>query len=470
MNLLAQRTHPDFYDAWESVGGDERATRTRAHLNEFIIFCREHVPYYRTRLEGFDAKATYPLANVPVMDSTDLRELVPPTSFALLSRDTRDFTVFQSGGTTGFPKSTLFSHAELELLNLGNARGFFAMGLDADDRVGNLFAVGGLYMTFIHINRMLQQYGCMNFPFSNHTAVDFIHTATKLYGINCFAGITSVVLNALRGFHQYGLDGISIKKVFYGGEHIYEADKNELREQFGVEFIGAPGYGTVDTWYIGYQCRFSPTGTFHAHDDQCYVEIVDEETGTHCTGQKDNQTSGMLYATPLVRRLTPIVRYRVGDRAHWLNEDACACGRRTPRFRLLGRGDDVLRIGYDSVDYNYVQATIAKFKELSGTVQMLKKRVDGKDQLCIRVEASTETSVEASTETNIEAGSETKLETRGESLASRVAAELTEARPTLRDHVKKGTVLPVLVEILKPGSIERNQRTGKLIRIVDAIQ
>ena len=113
------------------------------------------------------------------MTSDTLRELVPPVSDGLLSRKTRDYTVFQSGGTTGFPKSTLFSHDELELLNLGNARGFFAMGLSPDDRVGNLFAVGGLYMTFIHINRMLQQYGCMNFPFSNHTPAEFVHTVCR---------------------------------------------------------------------------------------------------------------------------------------------------------------------------------------------------------------------------------------------------------------------------------------------------
>ena len=52
----------------------------------------------------------------------------------------------------------------------------------------------------------------------------------------------------------------------------------------------------------------------------------------------------MLYATALPRRLTPIVRYRVGDRARWLG-CRCACGRTTPLFELLGRGDDILRIG-----------------------------------------------------------------------------------------------------------------------------
>jgi phenylacetate-coenzyme A ligase PaaK-like adenylate-forming protein len=299
-------------------------------------------------------------------------------------------------------------------------------------------------MTFIHINRMLQQFGCMNFPFSNHTAVDFIHTATKLYGINCFAGITSVVLAALRGMAPLGMDGIKINKVFYGGEHIYEADKIELQEKYGVQVIGAPGYGTVDTWYIGYQCLSSETGTFHTHDDQCYVEIFDEESNQHVTGEG----IGMLYATPMVRRLTPIVRYRVGDRAQWV-QTPCQCGRQTPRFKLLGRGDDVLRIGYDSVDYNFIQSVVITFKELTGTVQMQKKRVEGRDQLIILIEAA---------------------DFKNADLPKHVAEKITNLRPTLRDHVKKETVWPVQVVLMEPGKIERNVRTGKLIRVKDSIQ
>src|SRR5262249_34222306 len=154
--------------------------------------------------------------------------------------------------------------------------------LTPQDRVCNLFAVGGLYMTFLHINRMLQQYGCMNFPFSNHTPVDFIRTVAKLFKVNCITGIASVALNCLRGMDKLGLDGIRIKKLYYGGEHFYEADKREVRDKYGVEIVAAPGYGTVESWYLGYQCLSCPTGVFHAHDDQSYLEIVDEETGRAC--------------------------------------------------------------------------------------------------------------------------------------------------------------------------------------------
>lgn len=444
MTLLDQKSRRKFYDNWEFLPEERRRVVMRENLDEYVRFASQ-LAYYRDRLAAYDPTSDTPLAKVPTLSSSDLRGLVPPFADTLVTGGTRDFTVFQSGGTTGVPKTTLFSHAELERLNLPNARGFYACGLEASDRVGNLFAVGGLYMTFVHINRMLQQYGCMNFPFSNHTPPDFVHTVVKLFNINALTGIASVVMNALRAMEKLGVEGIRIEKILYGGEHLYEADKKEIQEKFGVKTILAPGYGTVDTWYLGYQCTATPTGVFHAHDDEVYIELVNEDTGQHCAPGE----VGMMYATAFPRRLTPIVRYRVGDRAKWLAEP-CPCGRTTPLFKLLGRGDDVLRIGYDSMDYQAVQDAVLKVPGLSGTVQMEKQRLEGRDLLILRIESELP-------------------EAEWEGAAKRLETELVEARPALRDFMVKKTIWPLRIEIQAPGTLPRNPRTGKLIRVIDAI-
>ena len=446
MRNLWSRREGKYYDAWESADPATRRQVITERLDAYVRFARETTPFYRERLKSYEAGARHPLAAVPLLTTDDLRKHIPPFGRDLLSSDTRDYTVFQSGGTTGVPKTSVFSHEELDAIDGPNARGFVAVGLTPADRVANLFAVGGLYASFVHINRMLQQYGCTNFPFTNHSEVEFIRTVVDLFKINVFTGITSVVLNALRGIAAGGgTKGFQIERVLYGGEHIYEADKEEIRAAFGTKIIAAPGYGTVDSWYIGYQCEACPTAVFHAHDDQCYIEIVDEETGRHC----EPHEVGMVYVTTPPRKVTPIVRYRVGDRAKWLDAP-CPCGRTTPLFHLLGRGDDVLRVGYDSVDYAFIQEAVARVPGLRGVAQMEKRREDGKDRLILRVES-------------------TQPEARHADLARDLEQQVLSARPSLRAFVEHGTVLPLVVEIHAPDSLPRNARTGKLIRVIDVL-
>lgn len=448
---LFDQKQGEFFDSWESEVESKRQEMMRARLDEYVRFAKKTTPFYKDRLDAYDPKAEHPLLKVPIMEASHLREHVPPAGRQLLSDQKDEYTVFQSGGTTGIPKTALFSHEELEGLNLPNARGFFATGLNKEDKVANLFAVGGLYMTFVHINRMLQQYGCMNFPFSNQTPVDFIKTVVELFKVNCFTGITSVVLNALREMHSMGLHDLKVDKIYYGGEHIYPADMEEMKRKFGTEIIHAPGYGTVDTWYLGYQVTGCEHGVFNAHDDQVWLEIVNEDkrdsdgNPTPC----EPGEIGMLYATAFCRRVTPTIRYRVGDRAVWLKEP-CPSGRTTRRFKLLGRGDDILRIGYDSIDYGAVQEIVSQFPELSATIQMEKKRKDGRDQLIIRIET------EASKDIY-------------KSLQDQVGEALLEDRPSFRDFVKKGTIWPVEIELVPLNALPTNPRTGKLIRVIDAI-
>lgn len=436
-----------FFHPFESYTEEQRQVWIRQQLKDIYTHAVSHSEYYQKKFDGLqlDMNDTYPLKKFPTLAASDLRENLPPVNNALLTQTQTGYSVFQSGGTTGAPKTSLFTHAEMEGINECNLRGFHAVGLSPNDRVANLWAVGGLYMTFIHMNRMLQQYGCVSFPFSNATPFDFINNVAQQFNINVFSGITSVVLNCLRDIHHKSPGKLKIEKIFFGGEHIYDNDRKEMQDLFGVNIIKAPGYGTVDSWYLGYQCSSCANGVFHAFDDYVYLEFINEETGEHCLPGE----IGMMYATIFPRRLTPIIRFKVGDRARWLGH-ACSCGRTTPLFELLGRGDDVLRIGYDSVDYNFVQQVLMRVPGSSARVQMEKKRLQGKDKLILRIE------------TNSDATEHAKM---SEILNKIFLAE----RPSFSEFVKKDQIWPLEIEWLKEGTLPQNPRTGKLIRVIDSI-
>ena len=268
MNLFKKSTG-SFYHEYESFSEQQRMTFQLSKLKQFTEVLKRS-EFYSSRLQNINIDSKFPFQNFPVLTSTDLRQNLPPIGNSLLGSEIETATVFQSGGTTGTPKTSLFSYNEMELINQCNARGFFASGLTPEDKVANLWAVGGLYMTFVHMNRILMEYGCLNFPFSNQTPVEFVKNVATQFKINCFTGITSVVLNALRTIHSETPNQLKVNKIYFGGEHIYDSDREEMKTNFGAEIIRAPGYGTIDSWYLGYQCTKTENGIFHAFDDMVH--------------------------------------------------------------------------------------------------------------------------------------------------------------------------------------------------------
>lgn len=101
----------------------------------------------------------------------------------------------------------------------------------------------------------------------------------------------------------------------------------------------ADTYGLGEVWpTLGAQCEVRD-GFHLSAPDLLIAELVDPETDRVLEWQPG--ATGELVYTHLVREASPLVRYRSRDRATVLSLD-CPCGRRTPRFRLLGRVDDML--------------------------------------------------------------------------------------------------------------------------------
>jgi phenylacetate-CoA ligase len=71
------------------------------------------------------------------------------------------------------------------------------------------------------------------------------------------------------------------------------------------------------------------------------LELVDPDSGAPLA--LEDGASGELVWTHLRREASPLLRYRSGDLARvWTGR--CACGRDTPRIRIDGRRDDMLRV------------------------------------------------------------------------------------------------------------------------------
>ena len=91
------------------------------------------------------------------------------------------------------------------------------------------------------------------------------------------------------------------------------------------------------------------------------VEIVDPASGDPVAFE--DGTTGELVWTHLRREASPLLRYRSGDLATvWTAP--CACGRSTPRLRIDGRTDDMLRVRAVNIHPGAIGAVLDGFPGL----------------------------------------------------------------------------------------------------------
>jgi phenylacetate-CoA ligase len=206
----------------ESASPEALGALVDAKLAALVAHAKAHSPFWRDRLDGVTVTGRADLARVPVLDKDAFQAASPPHGDATLTGPLASAYIFRSGGSTGEPKFSAFSHAEFgEFVKLFT-RSYHAVGLRGSDRVANLFACGSLYASFIFVNRMLEDMGTLSFPFTAATPADAVARHVKLFGINTLVGFPSWLLQVAEALVA---DGQRIEKVFYAGEHLYDEER-----------------------------------------------------------------------------------------------------------------------------------------------------------------------------------------------------------------------------------------------------
>lgn len=416
--MVSQVEHP--FDQLDALTPDELYELESRRLTSLLRRARR-APFFRQRLGS-------QLEQVPFLTREDLVAHGPPHSQALLTGPLERAVVFQSGGTTGKPKYSLYSHADYRRLSRSTGRTLWAPGLRPQDRCANMFAVGELYASFLTIHRGLEEVGATSFPFTFHAPREQVLACLEPFSINVVMGLATQMVALGEALMAAGSPRVN--KLFYAAEHLYPEDRKKLVDGLGLEVVATAGYGAVDVGMIGYQCPDCQGGVHHTLGGVVIVELVDEEDRPI----RECGVTGHLVVTNLERFLMPVIRYRVGDLGRWVAGE-CPCGRATSRFELLGRGDDVLRIGYENVTFEDVRAALGGLS----TFTMIKRRPEGKDLLLIQVEQPVP--------------------------REQVVQNLLQRKPNLAEHVRQGYTHPVCVEQVQ--ELERRAHSGKLRRVRD---
>lgn len=288
--------------------------------------------------------------------------------------------VFRSGGSSGAPVWSKFTWDDYHEQMRHAAHGLVAAGLEPDkDRVMNLFAAGQLYGSFISFWSILETLKVPQLPMAIGDYYDEIVDVINRFNVNCLVVAPSYAITLFEHASSRLKHG-PIKKIFYGGEFLTASQMAFLKNECGVETVRSAAYGSNDIGPMGYQCPACVGTEHHLIAAAKELEIVELESDEAVQGQ----TVGRLVFTPKDRSEPRIQRYEIGDTGRWV-DTPCACGRRDPKFELVGRTGDFFKAGGPFLNYReFVRLLEVHFDYIGPVqIQLLSEHQKTRLKLCL---------------------------------------------------------------------------------------
>ena len=330
------------------------------------------------------------LPTLPLSDKAQLRAAQashPPFGDYLAAPPSEARRLHRTSGTTGQAMNLLLSARDCEITEAVGARAQRAAGLGPGRKVVHCLNYQ-LWMGGLTDHLTLERTGATVVPFGVGASELLIRTIQEI-GIDAISCTPSypAVLERVIADRFPGLEprDLGLKLGLFGGEPGLDdpALRDRIRAIWGMEPRNA-NYGVSDVFCnFAAQCEKDTRLHFLAAD-VLYAELIDPES-TEPRPMKPG-SEGELVLTHLERDCQPLVRFRTGDIVAIDETGPCACGRRTPRFRVIGRSDDMVVVRGLNLFPTMVAAVLGGFRELSGDYRIVLAGPPPYDLLPVRAE------------------------------------------------------------------------------------
>jgi len=230
------------------------------------------------------------------------------------------------------------------------------------------------------------------------------------------------------------LADLSLDKALIGAEPHSENTRRKIEDLLGIRAFNSYGLSELNGPGLAFECIYRKD--MHVWEDAYIIEIVDRSTGEPV---EDGQ-EGEVVLTNLVRRATPILRYRTRDLA-FLHPEPCECGRTHRRLsRIVGRTDDMLIIGGVNVFPSQIEEKIMKIPEVATNYLIRVDKKGSLDRLTVKVEIYPK-------------------------LFLGDASKLDALRGRIKEEIRSSILINPVIELHEPGSLPVSE--GKARRVVD---
>lgn len=378
------------------------------------------------------------LVDLPLSDKEMLRasqRQAPPFGGYLRADPDNIARVHRTSGTTGEAMNIALSQEDATDTAVVGARAQAAGGLGPGHRVVHCLNYQ-LWMGGFTDHTTLEATGATTVPFGVGNSEKLVQTIREL-GITAISCTPSypAVLERTIAEHFPGLkpSDLGLRLGLFGGEAGLDdpAFRGRLESVWGFKVRNA-NYGVSDVFcnFAG-QCELQ-TDLHFMGLDVMWPELVDSDAGSALPWREGS--TGELVLTHLSRICQPLVRFRTGDIVVLTDLDRCACGRHAPRFRVIGRSDDMVVVRGLNVFPTTIAKVIGAMAILSGEYRLRLKGTGPYDTLPVEVELAT----------------------------GQIAT--AEAADAIARAIKRDVGVTATVTLLPPGSLPRTE--GKTRRVI----
>jgi phenylacetate-CoA ligase len=315
-------------------------------LRDQLAYLEASSDFYAERLKGVREHVHTPadLRRLPFTTKEELREgqrQEPPFGAHLCAAPERLVRMHVTSGTTGDPVAVGFTRRDHEANSAVGGEAFRIAGLRPNDVVAHCLNYA-LYAGGIADHMALERSGATVVPVGTGQSQRLLDLIPRL-GITAIFGTLSFPAYLAGRARETSIDprALGVRHVVTAGEPGagLAAVRAEIKEAWGATV--ADTFGMSDVWSTMAGACEQAEGLHLTVDDHAVLELVEPDSGSPV--ELEDGASGEMVWTHLGREASPLLRYRSGDLGRvWTTP--CACGRRSPRIRIDGRRDDMLRV------------------------------------------------------------------------------------------------------------------------------
>jgi phenylacetate-CoA ligase len=318
-------------------------------IAEQVNYVYQNSPYYRNKYDqagisssGIDSHQA--LSRLPFTEKSDITAMQQQGDLFGSHQSASFDDIIRltcTGGTSGEPTRLGWTRGDIDGYNEMGARALWAMGCRPHDLVINCFNYS-LYAGGIMDHGSFECLGAGIMPYGIGNSERLLDLLCRLpareqgYAIYLTPSY-AVRLADIAAARGLDLAGMAVTRGYFSGEAGLQVEgyRQKIEQAWGMQAMDM--YGNAELGVQSGECEHR-NGLHYSGAGQVAVELIDPDSGEVIPFA--NHSCGELVYTSLRRAACPMMRLRSHDIVRVYTE-ACACGRNSFRFHLLGRSDDM---------------------------------------------------------------------------------------------------------------------------------